>query len=65
MLHTTDGTDFNVAFPLMTVQTDAGNVVLMDDGATVAADGDTVTVFGGLGDDGVFLVCSIEERHSG
>lgn len=63
-LHTTDGTDFDVEFPFMAVRSDAGNVVLVDNGATVAANGDTVTVFGGMDEEGTFLVCSIEERHA-
>ena len=65
VLHTSDGTDFDTEFPFMTVRTEGDNVVLLDDGAIVAASGDTVTVFGGMGEDGIFLICSIEERHDG
>jgi len=34
-------------------------------GRTVAADGELVTVFGGLGGDGSMVVCGVEERHAG
>jgi hypothetical protein len=34
-------------------------------GRTVATEGEMVTLFGGLGSDGVIVVCAIEERHPG
>jgi hypothetical protein len=64
-LHTSDGTDFETEFPFMTVKSENGTAVLVDHGTRVAASGDTVTVFGGAGARGVFLVCAIEERHPG
>ena len=61
-LATPDGTDFEVEFPFMTVGTVGDTVVLTDEGKTVALNGETVTVFGGLGSDGTLLVCSLEEQ---
>jgi hypothetical protein len=45
----------------------AGPVVrLSDPGAgEVAADGEQVTLFGGLGADGALYVCAVDERHAG
>ena len=61
-LATPEGTDFPVQFPFMTVSTVADSVVLTYEGRTVATSGETVTVFGGLGPDGILLVCSIENE---
>ena len=63
ILHTSDGTDFETEFPFMVVKSEGGSTVLVDHGTTVAASGDTVTLFGGVGARGVFVVCAIEERH--
>jgi hypothetical protein len=58
-----DGTVFDVEFPFMAVGTVGETVVLTDDGRTIALDGETVTVFGGLGSDRDILVCSLEEQN--
>jgi hypothetical protein len=61
-LSTPEGTEFPTRFPFMTVDHVGDIVVLTDEGRTIALSGETVTVFGGLGSDGVILVCSIEEQ---
>ena len=61
-LATPDGTDFKVTFPFMTVTSVGPTVVLTDEGKTVALTGETLTVFGGLGSDGILMVCSIDEE---
>ena len=62
-LATPEGTDFETQFPFMTVENVIDPPVLVDGGRTVAISGETVTVFGGLGSDGVIVVCAIEERQ--
>jgi hypothetical protein len=61
-LITPDGTDFETEFPFMSVRESDDTVVLVHDGQIVAQSGETVTLFGGYGPDGVLLVCAIEER---
>jgi hypothetical protein len=61
-LATPEGTDFEIQFPFMTVEPGTDMPVLVDRGRTVAINGETVTVFGGLGSDGVIVVCAVEER---
>jgi hypothetical protein len=46
----------------MSVRESDDTVVLVHDGQIVAQSGETVTLFGGYGPDGVLLVCAIEER---
>ncbi len=65
-LATPEGEDFLLEFPVLVVKTVAGDVAIVDgSGAALATDGDLVTVFGGLGSNGVITVCAIEERHNG
>jgi hypothetical protein len=61
-LATPDGTDFPARFPFMSVGKVGDTVVLTNEGRTIALNGETVTVFGGLGSDGAILVCSLEEQ---
>jgi hypothetical protein len=64
ILDTPEGDEFLVTFPFMSVQPgESGLILIDDDRGTVATDGELVTVFGGLGGDGVIVVCAIEERH--
>jgi hypothetical protein len=58
-----DDEDFQVDFAGLTLNDTATAVEDMS-GRTVANEGELVTVFGGYGSDGVFLVCAIEERHA-
>ena len=63
-LDTPEGEVFDISFPFMTVQSQDSKLVLIDGNRVVVArDGELVTVFGGLGGDGVLLVCAIDERH--
>jgi len=65
-LATPEGDAFPLEFPVLVVKTVAGGVAMVDgSGATVATDGELVTVFGGLGSDGAIAVCAVEERHNG
>jgi hypothetical protein len=41
-----------------------GTQLLDASGHEIAREGETVSVFGGLGADGVIMVCGIEERHA-
>jgi hypothetical protein len=55
-----------LAFPQHQVRTDAAPPALADaGGGVVAAEGDLVTLWGGLGADGSMAVCAVEERHAG
>lgn len=48
------------------VRSGGGRTVLIDggSGAEVAADGDAVSLFGGLGAGGTMYVCAVEERRA-
>jgi hypothetical protein len=62
-LDTPEGEVFAIDFagPRM----DATGTKLLDaSGAEIAREGESVTVFGGLGSDGGIMVCGIEERHA-
>jgi hypothetical protein len=65
-LDTPEGERFDIDFPVLVVKSVAGDVAVVEPGgATVATDGELVTIFGGLGSDEVIQVCAIEERHNG
>jgi hypothetical protein len=66
ILATPEGDQLVITFATMVVRTDeSAHLAVFDgDGATVASDGELVTVFGGLGD-GDMVVCAIEERYPG
>lgn len=65
ILATPEGDRLPLGFPSLAVRSgESGTLVVVDaNGGTVATDGEVVTVFGGMGSDGVMSVCAIEERH--
>jgi hypothetical protein len=65
VMHTPEGEDFSLEFPFLAIRSTDHGPELTDDGATVAENGELITVFGGLGSDGAIAVCAVEERHDG
>jgi hypothetical protein len=65
VMHAPEGEDFALSFPFLVVRSSPNGPVLQDGAATVAENGEMVTVFGGLGGDGAIAVCAVEERHVG
>lgn len=63
-LDTPEGEIFQIDFAGLTLNSTADSV-LDSSGRNVGNDGESVTIFGGLDENGVIVVCSIEERHSG
>jgi hypothetical protein len=62
-LDTPEGEVFGIDFA--GPRLDATGTQLLDaSGNKIADEGEMVTVFGGLGSDGVIMVCGIEERHA-
>jgi hypothetical protein len=60
----TEGEVFDIDLAGLTLN-DTATAVEDASGNVVAKEGEMVTVFAGLGEDGVLLVCDIEERHAG
>lgn len=65
ILATPEGDRLPLSFPSLAVRSsESGTLAVVDaNGGTLATDGEDVTVFGGVGSDGVMSVCAIEERH--
>ena len=59
-----EGEVLPLRLPRFDLTTDGSTIALSDPagGGVVAANGDTVTLFGGLGADGAMYVCGVEER---
>ena len=63
--NTTEGDRFHLMFGALAMKNSPAGLILVDQaGTTVAADGDLVTVFGGLGSDSSFMLCDIEEHNT-
>ena len=65
VMHTAEGEDFALSFPFLTVRATDHGPELTDAGATVAENGELITVFGGLDSRGSIAVCAVEEHHDG
>lgn len=66
-LTTPEGEVLPLRLPRFDLVTDGAAAAIKDPtgGPVLAADGDLVTLFGGLGADGSMYVCGVEARHAG